>query len=57
MCGVARAIAICCFLDDFFPDVGPQYGSIKPQAKPNVSDSVVLTTALVSACSLQKLYT
>lgn len=44
-----NVIAIYCFLDDFFLEVGPQYGSLKPQAQPKVSDSIVLTTAIISA--------
>ena len=44
-----NVIVIYCFLDDFFLEVGPQYSSLKPQAKPKVSDSIVLTTAIVSA--------
>ena len=43
-----KVLAIYCFLDDFFLETAHQ-GSIKPQAKPKVSDSIVLTTAIISA--------
>ncbi|MBD2752420.1 IS982 family transposase [Spirosoma validum] len=36
------------FLDDFFLETNHP-GSIKPQAKPKVPDSIVLTTAIISA--------
>jgi hypothetical protein len=44
-----NVIAIYCFLDDFFREVAPPYGASKPQAKPKVSDSIVLTTAIIAA--------
>lgn len=44
-----NVIAIYCFLDDFFLEVDPQNGSLKPQAKPKVNDSIVLTTAIIAA--------
>lgn len=43
-----KVIAIYCFLDDFFLETRHQ-GSSKPQATPKVSDSIVLTTAIISA--------
>lgn len=43
-----KVIAIYCFLDDFFQETRHQ-GSTKPQAIPKVSDSIVLTTAIISA--------
>lgn len=44
-----KVVAIYCFLDDYFIEVGKNQGSIKPQATPKVSDSIVLTTAIISA--------
>ena len=44
-----KVIAIYCFLDDYFIEVGKNEGSVKPQATPKVSDSIVLTTAIISA--------
>jgi hypothetical protein len=44
-----KVVAIYCFLDDYFLEVGRNQGSIKPQATPKVSDSIVLTTAIISA--------
>lgn len=41
-------LAIYCFLDDFFLETNHR-GSIKPQATPKVPDSIVLTTAIISA--------
>ncbi|QIP13686.1 hypothetical protein G8759_14180 [Spirosoma aureum] len=43
-----KVIAIYCFLDDFFVETRHP-GSIKPQAKPKVSDAIILTTAIISA--------
>ena len=43
-----KVLAIYCFLDDFFLETA-HHGSIKPQAKPKVPDSIVLTTAIISA--------
>ncbi len=43
-----KVLAIYCFLDDFFLETAHP-GSIKPQAKPKVPDSIVLTTAIISA--------
>jgi len=43
-----KVVAIYCFLDDFFLETNHQ-GSLKPQATPKVSDSIVLTTAIISA--------
>jgi hypothetical protein len=44
-----KVVAIYCFLDDFFLEIGKNQGSIKPQATPKVSDSIVLTTAIIAA--------
>ena len=44
-----KVVAIYCFLDDYFIEVGKNQGSVKPQATPKVSDSLVLTTAIISA--------
>ena len=44
-----KVVAIYCFLDDYFIEVGNNQGSVKPQATPKVSDSIVLTTAIISA--------
>ncbi len=44
-----NVIAIYCFPDDFSPEVGPRYVSLKPQAHPKVGHSSVLATAIVSA--------
>jgi hypothetical protein len=44
-----KVVAIYCFLDDYFIEVGKNQGSVKPQATPKVSDSIVLTTAIISA--------
>ena len=44
-----KVVAIYCFLDDYFIEVGKNHGSLKPQATPKVSDSIVLTTAILSA--------
>ncbi|MBC7571791.1 MAG: IS982 family transposase [Spirosoma sp.] len=44
-----KVVAIYCFLDDYFIEVGRNQGSVKPQAIPKVSDSIVLTTAIISA--------
>ncbi|GAB2594981.1 hypothetical protein [Spirosoma areae] len=35
--------------DDYLIEVGKNQGSVKPQATPKVSDSIVLTTAIISA--------
>ncbi|WP_080058742.1 IS982 family transposase [Spirosoma aerolatum] len=43
-----KVVAIYCFLDDFFLETNHP-GSTKPQAKPKVTDSIVLTTAIISA--------
>ena len=43
-----KVIAIYCFLDDFFLETNHP-GSCKPQATPKVPDSIVLTTAIISA--------
>jgi len=43
-----KVLAIYCFLDDFFLETN-HLGSIKPQANPKVADSIVLTTAIISA--------
>ena len=43
-----KVLAIYCFLDDFFLETNHR-GSCKPQAKPKVPDSIVLTTAIISA--------
>lgn len=43
-----KVIAIYCFLDDFFLETNHP-GSGKPQATPKVPDSIVLTTAIISA--------
>lgn len=43
-----KVIAIYCFLDDFFLET-KHPGSVKPQANPKVPDSIVLTTAIISA--------
>lgn len=43
-----KVIAIYCFLDDFFLETNHR-GSCKPQAQPKVPDSIVLTTAIISA--------
>ena len=43
-----KVLAIYCFLDDFFLET-KQPGSCKPQATPKVPDSIVLTTAIISA--------
>lgn len=43
-----KVMAIYCFLDDFFLETN-HCGSIKPQATPKVPDSIVLTTAIISA--------
>lgn len=44
-----KVVAIYCFLDDYFLEVGKNQGSLKPQVTPKVSDSIVLTTAIISA--------
>jgi len=44
-----KTLAIYCFLDDYFIEVGRNQGSVKPQTTPKVSDSIVLTTAIISA--------
>lgn len=44
-----KVVAIYCFLDDYFIEAGRNQGSIKPQATPKVSDSMVLTTAIIAA--------
>jgi hypothetical protein len=44
-----KVVAIYCFLDDFFLEMGKNQGSLKPQVTPKVSDSVVLTTAIIAA--------
>ena len=44
----ATAASAVRFLDDFFLETDHP-GSLKPQAKPKVSDSLVLTTAIISA--------
>lgn len=43
-----KVLAIYCFLDDFFLETNHS-GSCKPQATPKVPDSIVLTTAIISA--------
>lgn len=43
-----KVLAIYCFLDDFFLETNHR-GSTKPQATPKVPDSIVLTTAIISA--------
>ena len=44
-----KVVAIYCFLDDYFIEVGKNQGGVKPQATPKVSDSIVLVTAIISA--------
>jgi hypothetical protein len=55
-----KVVAIYCFLDDFFLEIGKNQGSVKPQAIPKVSDSIVLTTAMRvfnKVCQASKLLT
>nr|WP_293837776.1 hypothetical protein [uncultured Arsenicibacter sp.] len=44
-----KVVAIYCFLDDYFIEACRNKGSVKLQTTPKVSDSIVLTTAIISA--------